>query len=220
LGTANANSLILHNSGQTVSLTANPSGTCNFQFPSSGGTNGYFLQTDGSGNTSWVVSPSILSSAAVGAYYNSFTTLTLSGVSQNVPGLSATITLPTTGNYHIRADYVVNLESITLDSNVYCFASSSVAQGAGSGTYIQPFSTTSTPNSITVLTASGFLNGFGAGVVGVSPYSFTGGTSVTVNVKIYTSSSLSTNVTYLTGESDSSGAFWVGSNLVLSCISV
>jgi hypothetical protein len=222
LSTLSTNDVVINNSGHNVTLSANPTGTCNFQFPPNGGTNNYILKTDGSGNTSWVAPPNATSSSSVGAYYSGTnTSLSLSGASQNVPGLSASITLPAVGNYHIRADYVVNLEGISLNSNVYCYASSSVANGAGTGAYIQAYTPpSSTPFCTNVLTGSGFLNNFGSGFVGVSPYSFTGGSSVTVNVKIYTSSSLSTSITYIAGETDSSGGYWVGSNLVLSCVPV
>ena len=213
------NSIIINNSSHNVTLLANASGSCNFRFPSSGGSNGYFLSTDGSGNTSWANTTSN-SSCMVAAYGSSFHTLTLSGISQNIPGLSASITLPAAGTYRIRADYVVNLKNITLDANVYCYASGILGSGAGSGLYMQYISSipSSTVFANNVLVGSGFLSDFGFSIYGVSPYLYSGGLTMTVNVKIYTSSSLSTTVTYIDGENDASGCFFTGSHIILSAV--
>jgi len=64
-GTIQTNSLSNNNSitlGTLSSATLNPplSGTTNFTFPSTNGTNGYLLQTDGSGNTSWTAPPATI----------------------------------------------------------------------------------------------------------------------------------------------------------------
>lgn len=72
-------------SGQTTTIQPSASTTTawNFTLPSSGGTNGYLLQTDGSGNTSWVApSSGTVSSGTANqlAYYGS-TGTTLSGLS-------------------------------------------------------------------------------------------------------------------------------------------
>lgn len=60
-GAPSVNSIALKNSGFTTTLTGNPSGTASFQFPSNGGTVGYSLTTDGSGNTSWLGTNSVTS---------------------------------------------------------------------------------------------------------------------------------------------------------------
>jgi hypothetical protein len=177
-----------------------------FILPDTDGAANDVLASDGGGYTFWKT----LSNCAVGAYLSSNITTTISTTATSISGLSATITLPATGNYLIRADYTLALNTLALDA-VYTYASSSTPVAAGAGTGVQLLGANN------VLSGSGFLNDYGSGSSSATPKVFSGGSSITVSVKIYTGST-TFSMSILQGRANSAGLYAVNTHLTLSCV--
>jgi hypothetical protein len=135
-GVISSTNLSLTNAGHSCTLTANSTGTSNFQLPANNGTNGNSLLTDGSGNTSWgtptptaVVSPAYEiangSSSPVSFPYAYAPTA-------NVTVLQTTMSIPAGGYYRINADW--NL-SITNQAGSTCVYMAYVTDGTDTWAY-------------------------------------------------------------------------------------
>lgn len=187
LGVASTTSGVakLYNSSSANALTiasGNNSAAWTLTLPTSAGTNGYLLQTDGSGNTSWVTPPatgltvgstSIASGTSGRILYDNAGTLgekTVTGSGDVVLATSPSLTTPTLG---VAAATSINKVAITTPatgstltiadgktltaSNTLTFTgtdSSSIAFGAG-GTVLYNGGALGTPSSGTLTSCTG-----------------------------------------------------------------
>jgi hypothetical protein len=162
-------SLKLYNSASanSVSLASgNNSAAWTLTLPTSAGTNGYGLVTDGSGNTSWAAIPSgTINTGTVGqiTYYSG--TNTLSGTTTGTGVLTAL------GNNTNSASGVAVLNG----SGYLAVAQGGTGLGSGTSGGVLYYSATGTLASSAALAASSIVLGGGAGV---APATTTTGTGV------------------------------------------
>lgn len=88
-GASGVLSLVGSSSGVVGITTAAAAGTWTFTLPTSGGTDGFFLKTNGSGTSSWALVPSMIAGTAYAATVTGSTTSYLAFSGQTVVGVEA-----------------------------------------------------------------------------------------------------------------------------------
>lgn len=181
LGVASTTSGVakLYNSASANAITiasGNNASAWTMTLPTSGGTNGYFLQTDGSGNTTWAAAASgTINTGTVGqiTYYSSANAL--SGTTTGAGVLTAL------GNSTNSANGVAVLNG----SGYLAVAQGGTGLGSGTSGGILYYSASGTLASSAALAANSIVVGGGAGV---APSSITTGTGVVTALGINTGS--------------------------------
>lgn len=160
-------------SGSVTLSVAAAAGTWTMKLPTSAGTSGYFLQTDGSGNTTWAAASGGTSTSAT------LFTGTATGSFNNVT--TTTIVPSGTGSMTMAANYLTAGKTIRIKFNGQ-FA------GSGTGSFIIKIGST------TIMTISSItgVNGYGFTCEATITCNTTGATGTVMaysNVSAYTSSS-------------------------------
>lgn len=171
LGVASTTSaaLKLYNSASANAITlasGNNSAAWTMTLPTSGGTNGYFLQTDGSGNTSWAAaSTGTINTGTIGqiTYYSG--TNTLSGTTTGTGVLTALgVNTGSAGAFVVNGGALGTPSSGTLTNATDLPISTGVSGlGANVATFL------ATPSSANLASAVTDETGSGALVFGTSP---------------------------------------------------
>jgi len=182
-----------------VSLkSGNNSAAWSLTLPTSGGTNGYFLQTDGSGNTTWAAAAAgTINTGTIGqiTYYSG--TNTLSGTTTGTGVLTALgVNVGSAGAFVVNGGALGTPSSGTLSSCSGLPISGIASLGTGVATALG--NATNGASGLAVLNASGYLavaqGGTATGTAGITAfnnitgYSATGATGTTSTNLVFSTS--------------------------------
>ena len=153
----------------------------------------YVLQYNNSTNeVTASTSSTIRVNSVTGAYYNTTTpqTLTISGVTQAVPGLAVSFTTPSQGNWLVRVDFQIILYNASASLQASAYASTIVALAIGDSRYM-----TASSSEVYILKGSSLLTYYG-GVSPNYPYIYGPSVSDTCTVRLYGNNISSATVIY------------------------